>query len=49
MFKVDGTTYSLATMLATNADDPELCAWLLSATAGDVFTDGEGCTCVEVA
>ncbi len=49
MFEVNGAVYSLATMLATNADDAEFCAWLLTASAGDVFADGEVCICVGAA
>ena len=36
-FVVDGTSYTLAEMLSANADDADLCAWLVNARAGDRF------------
>ena len=36
-FVVDGTSYTLAEMLAANKDDADLCAWLCEARVGDRF------------
>lgn len=36
-FAFDGANYSLDSMLAANADDEDLCAWLVSAKPGDKF------------
>jgi len=36
-FTVDGTSYTLTEMLAANAGDVDLCAWLLNARPGDRF------------
>lgn len=47
MFKIDGQdSFTLADMLASNADDVELCAWLKSAKVGDVFSDVTHVECV---
>lgn len=42
------TRYTLAEMLAANADDEALCEWLKSARVGDEFDSGMGepCRCV---
>jgi len=37
VFVVDGTSYTLAEMLAANADDRDLCEWLVNATPGERF------------
>jgi hypothetical protein len=36
-FVIDGTSYTLAEMLAANASDPDLCAWLCEARVGERF------------
>lgn len=36
-FEVGGARYSLESMLEANGDDPEVCEWLRSAAAGDVY------------
>lgn len=41
MFEFDGTTYTEAAMLASNADDEEFCRWVVMAEVGDSFC---GCT-----
>lgn len=36
-YRVAGKSYSLASMLAANAEDVECCAWLRTAKPGDVY------------
>ena len=47
-FACNGSSYTLAEMLATNADDAEICAWLRTARNGDRFDTGlgEGVVCL---
>jgi hypothetical protein len=37
MFEVDGTQYTLSSMLEENRDDEALCDWLRTAQIGDFF------------
>lgn len=45
-FDVEGTRYSLAQMLAANADDPTFCEWANAAKPGEYFPGIVGCQCL---
>jgi hypothetical protein len=45
-FDVEGTRYSLAQMLADNADDEAFCAWARAAKPGEFFPGVIACQCI---
>lgn len=45
-FDVEGTRYSLAQMLADNADDPDFCEWAREAEPGEFFPGIASCQCI---
>jgi hypothetical protein len=45
-FDVEGTRYSLAQMLATNADDEAFCEWARTAKPGEYFPGIVSCQCL---
>lgn len=46
-FDVEGTRYTLASMLAANACDEDFCAWALAARPGDFYPGLIRCQCVQ--
>jgi hypothetical protein len=45
-FDVEGTRYSLAQMLASNADDEAFCEWARAAKPGEFFPGVIACQCI---
>jgi hypothetical protein len=45
-FNVDGTRYTLAQMLESNADDEHFCEWARTARPGDFYPGLIRCDCI---